>query len=143
MHTETRKKKIRMMCALWSIIPVAFCIYALVSDSPNGIVALIAVMCICGLLMLMGVFVYLGYTGLLAGFNTMTPDELNRYDMEKVSEFMGLSIIVSTFIAFFSAVAVLMITDNAATASITSILILTVVILFSAFYVGFGERFKA
>ena len=143
MHTETKKKKIRMMCALWGVVPAVFCIYVFAVGSPNdGAAALfIAVMFISGIFMAWGAFIYLGHIGLLAGFNTMAPEELEKYDTEKVSAFMGMSLMVAAFALLFSSAVILLTINDVATIAV-SFLIIALMVLFSAFYV-FGERFKA
>jgi hypothetical protein len=49
---------------------------------------------------ILGLVIYLGHYMFISGFNTMTEKELAVYDMDKITTFMGLSLVILSFIFF-------------------------------------------
>jgi hypothetical protein len=96
MLIEGRKKGFAVMQSFWIMAIAA--VYAYATEEIGTF--LLVLMFMTGILQLIGSFVYLGYTGILAGFNTMTQSEMKKYDMEKVSSFLGISSVSIAFVLF-------------------------------------------
>ncbi|MDR1404026.1 MAG: DUF3784 domain-containing protein [Candidatus Methanoplasma sp.] len=141
MIIEERKRETLVMCIAWMSVPIVFAVYVVTADlSYNGTVILSLMVCSSCLLMAIGVLVYLGFTGLLAGFNTMSPDELRRYNMKKVSSFMGLAFVILAFVLFFGALPVYSLSGGEGAIAVFFVTLLGGVMFISAYMSG--KRFK-
>lgn len=141
MLIEGRKKRASAMCIVWMSVPLVFCSYVVMaSPSGDGGIVLAAIMCASALLLAIGAAVYLGFTGLLAGFNTMSPDELEMYDMKKVSLFMGSSFVIMAFVLFFGAFLAYLLSGTGEAIAVFCVTIVAGVIFISV-YVS-GKRFR-
>ncbi|MCL1811037.1 MAG: DUF3784 domain-containing protein [Methanomassiliicoccaceae archaeon] len=82
------------------------------------------------LLMSLGLVVYLGGAVLLAGFNTMTEEERSRYNMKEVTSFMGIFLILLSFVTFLMLI------------FFVFIVVFIAAVLVMLVYVNISKRFK-
>ena len=136
MIIEGRKKGFIIMQSFWAVAVAVTYIYIFEEAGTF----LLIFMLMTGVQQLIGSFVYLGYTGLLAGFNTMTPDEIGKYNMKKVSSFIGISVVSMAFITFLISFLVLITIGDKEAFSVLFILFFSST-LFCAFYSS-AKRFK-
>ena len=142
MIIESRRKGALTMGAMWSAVPVSFCAYILMANpSYPGIVVLGMALFTSLIFLPIGVFVYLGRVGILAGFNTMSPSEIKEYNMEKISLFMGISFTLTAFISFFATLVALLLVADAGTAAGVFLLVIMVMVFSISIYAS-GKRFK-
>jgi len=134
---EGRKKGFWLMQLFWAVV-IAAIAYAYLSDE-GFVYTLIAAFTI-GIFQLCGAFVYLGYVGMLAGYNTMSPEEQSKYDMVKMSSFLGIFWVMTAFISF-SASFIAMITVGE-TAAFAVLMILLLAPLFISVFCVNTKKFK-
>ena len=126
MAIEGRKKGAGMMFLIWCTAPVSFLAYSAAHATD---VFLVAVLLTSALIMGAGIAVYIGHVDLLAGFNTMDPKERAKYNIEKLSSFMGIWLVLMSFVMFFTAfIASIFMSELAA------VMIFTAVIIVMAFF---------
>jgi|GEM_PF-1222279 len=136
MSIQERKKGFLLMQSFWILAIIASCVSFLAVGDTMPFIALFT----AGIIHLIGSFVYLGYTDILAGFNTMSPDEIEKYDMERISAFFGISFVLTSFISFFGSFIVLILAgDREAVGFLITILLVS--IFFCSIYVS-TDKFK-
>lgn len=59
------------------------------------------------LLMVLGLIVYLGGFMLLAGVNTMTKEERSRYNMNEITSFAGVFLVLLSYIAYLMMISIM------------------------------------
>ena len=136
MLIEERKKGFIIMQSFWAMAVAITCAYIFEEEGTF----LLVFMLIIGVQQLIGSFVYLGYTGLLAGFNTMAPDEIGKYNMKKISSFIGISFVLMAFITFLISFLILITVSDKEAFAVLFILFFSST-LFCAFYSS-TKRFK-
>ena len=134
---EGREKGFRLMQLFWMVVAAA-AVHAYLSD--HGLIEVLSYALTAGILLLCGSFVYRGHVGMLAGYNTMSPEEQNKYDMVKMSSFLGICWVTASFISFTGAVIALYTIGGGAAFAVLMILFLAPV-FFSVFYVN-TKKFK-
>lgn len=83
------------------------------------------------ILMILGLVVYLGGIMLLAGFNTMSDEERAGYDEKEVTSFMGMFLVLASYIFLLAAVSFMM------------ILVFVAAVVIMLIYINTSKRFKA
>ena len=110
-YIEGRKNGALLMMLIWLTVPAVCVVYFGMYEFDAFI--LITVL-MSAMYILIGAFVYLGYTGMLAGINTMSPEELKKYDLNKISSYTGKVFAVMAYAAFFATLAALMLFGSTA-----------------------------
>ncbi|MCL2890263.1 MAG: DUF3784 domain-containing protein [Methanomassiliicoccaceae archaeon] len=134
---EGREKGFRLMQLFWVVV-IAAAVYAYLSD--HGLVDVLGFAFMAGVLQLCGSFVYRGHVGMLAGYNTMSPEEQDKYDMVKMSSFLGICWVTASFVSYTASVIALYTIGWGAAFALLMILFLAPV-FFSVFYVN-TKKFK-
>ena len=83
------------------------------------------------LIMVFGLIIYLGGYVLITGVNTMTKEERSRYDMNKITSFMGIFLILLSYIGFLM------------TISFVFFVVFIAAVLAAFVYLFASKRFKA
>lgn len=139
MHIKGRGKNALIMSIVWIIVPIITAVYISSGRVGNEMIIL---MLMCAMFHFLGVIVYTGSYEAMAGFNTMSKEEIKEYDMEKVTSFLGISWVLGSYIFFF----ILLIgftMFSISTAIVLSTILFTVIAILSSVYSGVGKRFKA
>lgn len=139
MYIKGRGKNALIMSIVWIIIPIITAAYILSGRMGNEMIIL---MLISAMFHFLGVIVYTGSYEAVAGFNTMSDEEIRGYDMKKLTSFLGISWVIGSYVYFFTLMVCLEVT-NIGNSIVYSILITLAIILTSSIYSGVGKRFKA
>ena len=83
------------------------------------------------LMVVFGLTVYLGGIMVLAGFNTMTEQERSQYNIEEVTSFVGILLVLLSYISLLMLVYFVFIG------------VFLAIVIFMAIYVSVGKRFRA
>ncbi|MDR3074909.1 MAG: DUF3784 domain-containing protein [Candidatus Methanoplasma sp.] len=95
MLIEERRKKAIVLCGVLAIVLVIEAAYA------NGESLMFMAFLISTVTGILGIAIYLGDYSLMAGANTMSDEEIKKLDMDRVTSFMGLSMLAISIIVFF------------------------------------------
>jgi len=133
---EGRRKGFRLMQLFWVFV-AAVAAYAYLTDL--GLIYVSIAAFTAGIIQLCGSFVYRGHVGMLAGYNTMSPAEQNKYDMEKMSSFLGICWVTAAFVSFTASVIALYTIGEVGFAVLLFLLLTPV--FFSVFYIN-AKKFK-
>ena len=139
MYIKGRGKNALIISIVWIIIPIITAAYILSGRIGNEMIIL---MLISAMFHFLGVIVYTGSYEAVAGFNTMSDEEIRGYDMKKLTSFLGISWVIGSYVYFFTLMVCLEVT-NIGNSIVYSILIILAIILTSSIYSGVGKRFKA
>ena len=86
-YIKGRGKNALIMSIVWIIVPVITAVYISSGRIGNGLIIL---MLMCAMFHFLGIIVYTGSYEAMAGFNTMSDEEIKEYDMEKMTSFLGI-----------------------------------------------------
>jgi len=100
-----------LMLLIWLTVPAAAVVYFEMHGSD---MLLVTALLMSAMYILIGAVIYLGYTGILAGINTMSPKQLERYDLNKISSYTGKIFAVMAYSTFFATLAALILFGTAA-----------------------------
>jgi O-antigen/teichoic acid export membrane protein len=102
---------------------------------------LIVVLITSGVVHLAGVVVYLGFYEALAGFSTASDEEMEQFNTDEVTAFMGVSLSLVSMVLFYAFLLAVKFAGNlAGTLSMAAITFVAVVAM--SIYVGISQRFK-
>lgn len=139
MYIKGRGRNALIMSIVWVIVPVITAVYISLGYAGNDLIVLVLV----GVLFhFFGVILYTGSYENFAGFNTMSKEEIEEYDIEKITSFLGISWVLGSYIYFFTLLIGLSMFSKL-TAIMVSIILLVVIVISSSVYSGVGKRFKA
>lgn len=139
MHIKGRGKNALIMSIIWIIVPIITAVYISSGRVGNEMIIL---MLMCAMFHFLGVIVYTGSYEAMAGFNTMSKEEIKEYDLEKVTSFLGILFVIGSYVFFITLIIYLEITDIGSSI-VYSILTILVIMLTGSIYSGVGKRFKA
>lgn len=139
MHIKGRGKNALIMSTVWIIVPAITAVYILSGRMDNELIIL---MLMCAIFHFLGVIVYTGSYEAMAGFNTMSDEEIKEYDIEKLTSFLGISWVLGSYIFFFTLLIGSTILSTS-TAIVLSAILFVVIVISSSIYSGVGKRFKA
>ncbi|MCL2712869.1 MAG: DUF3784 domain-containing protein [Methanomassiliicoccaceae archaeon] len=138
MMIKGRKKGAGMMFLLWCAAPVTFLAYSIEHETE---MFFLITLLTSALIMAAGIAIYLGHVNLLAGFNTMDPKERAKYNVEKLSSFMGIWLVLMAFVMFFTTFAASVFMSEFAVVIVFTAVI-TVMTFFAVIYAN-GKKFIA
>ena len=96
---EGRRKGALIMGLMWIAVAAVVMLYLPKED----VDAMMWIWLLSSLIvMVCGIVVYLGFYMLIAGVNTMTANERSRYDMDKITSFMGISLVLTSLIFYLA-----------------------------------------
>ena len=133
---ESRKRGAIALCATWIIIPLA----SLLFFSSSDIFLLVLIGGISAFLHMFGILAYLGYYEGFAGFNMVSEEELEEYDMEKMTAFMGISFFLTGHLMFFAAMLAEL--NGGTMMFILAIILVVAVLVVSSVYMAISKRFR-
>ncbi len=139
MYIKGRGKNALIMSIVWIIVPVITAVYISSGRIGNGLIIL---MLMCAMFHFLGIIVYTGSYEAMAGFNTMSDEEIKEYDMEKMTSFLGISWVLGSYTFFFTLLIGFTIFSTS-TAIVLSTILFVVIVISSSIYSGVGKRFKA
>lgn len=139
MYIKGRGRNALIMSIVWIIVPIITAVYISSGRMGNE---LIIIMLIGAMIHFLGVIVYTGSYGAMAGFNTMSNEEIKEYNMEKITSFLGILFVIGSYMYFLILIICLEITDIGSSI-VYSILTTLMIILTGSVYSGVGKRFKA
>lgn len=139
MYIKGRGKNALIMSVVWIIIPVITAVYISSGPMDNELMIL---MLMCAMFHFLGVILYTGSYENFAGFNTMSKKEIEEYDIEKITSFLGISWVLGSYIFFFTLLIGFTIFSTS-TAIVSSTILFVVIVISSSIYSGVGKRFKA
>ncbi len=139
MHIKGRGRNALIMSVVWIIVPIITAVYISSGHVGND---LIVFMLIGAVFHFFGVILYTGSYENFAGFNTMSKEEIEEYNIERITSFLGISWVLGSYIYFFTLLIGLTMFSKL-TAIMVSIILLVVIAISSSIYSGVGKRFKA
>ncbi|MCL2296199.1 MAG: DUF3784 domain-containing protein [Methanomassiliicoccaceae archaeon] len=129
MMYRERWKGALAMGLLWTVATFVT-YYFLLGDYMNGF-GLWTILFVSLLLLVCGLAVYLGGVMLLAGFNTMTREERAQYNIKEVTSFMGIFLVLISYLALLMIIHFVFFT-----VFIAAVLVMVI-------YVNVSKRFRA
>jgi hypothetical protein len=134
MIIKGRWKGAFIMIVLWSVaVSVTMFLIQNGADDPMLWISLLSSSIILG----MGLVVYLGEYKLLAGVNTMSEQERSQYNMDEIASFMGMILVIESFV-LFATLAVLW----EILFFIAGILVFFAILIIAIVYININKKFK-
>lgn len=135
------------MCIFWTAMLAVAVWYIMAGMNNHADVVLISIVILSSaVVQLVGAIAFFGGYTKLAGFNTMTADQMELYlrqhDVEKVSYFIGVSFSLISCLTFFVFIIAKELTGLTAGIIVWIFALLSLVIA-ASFYVGVSKRFGA
>jgi hypothetical protein len=123
---------------VWALVLISvYCLPITRFESEGNITTIIAAAASVSI-ELCAIVVFVGHTGILAGFSTMSASERSKYNMGEISTFMGFLLSVLAIILFPMVVGV------GGIAGYATLLVLFLAVTFAGvIWVNVGKRFKA
>ena len=136
MLIENRKKGATILCATWIIVPLTASLFF----SSVDVFLVVIVGGISAFLHMFGILAYLGYYEGFAGFNMASEEELEEYDMEKMTSFMGVSFFLTGHVMFFATLLAEL--KGGIGAFILAIVLVVVMLVAFSIYMAVSKRFR-
>ena len=137
MRIENRKKGATVMCASWVAIVIISTIYFILTGFDA---TLVIVLLTDTIMVVIGIPVYMGHIGILAGFNTMSEKELAEYNIPKITSFVGIFFVLTALVSFLATFIAFVISGPHDAFAVFFIVFL-VMLLFTAIFPS-SKRFK-
>src|SRR5699024_10144062 len=106
----------------------------------DNIIAMLIIAGVIALFIILGMFLLNGKgSSLIAGYNTMSPEEKEKYDIARLTKFMGKMMFALSFSMFFW---ILSIAFEMNGLFYTGLILFLGIVVYMIIYINTGDRFK-
>ena len=138
MYFEGRRNSIALMCVLWVAIPLCTA-YLFVNGLGNS--SILIALIVSAAFNTMGIAIYAGNYRIISGFSTMTLEEINKYNIETITVWTGISCCIAGYL-FFIADMIVSIQVNEMMGLIVGAILCIIALSLWAIIISVDKRFR-